>query len=626
MIVRMSKVVVIGPKELLMDVLGKIHELGILHIDKSITSENAAGFEPLLKATMPDEKTLSLRLILEELKNKMDRLLELLPKVTIRESFLNPAAAVTFLSETIDRHLTLCRGLRNRQDVIASEMNSFKDIKEFIIAAAELLPTEEPGPGLSFLAVKITDRDMATSLEETLGREIGGRFEMVTSPMSDGTLLGVITTEKELLDKLETMLKASNVKQHSFPAGFANLSLHEQVRTAQRKITELEVENQQINKKLYDFAISWSGAYLELRRWLAQKLSVIQASASLYETDLCFFLFGWLPSRDLTLLTERLVTNFGGRVVVEEKAIHEHELENVPTSLKNPPYLQPFELFARLLPVPAYSSFDLTPFIGIFFPLFFGMMLGDIGYGLILLPLSLTVEKIFKDRKNIRDAARILFISSLYTIVFGVLFGEFFGNIGSRFLGLKPLFFDRHQSLMPMLYFALAMGIVHILIGLLLGLLSALRKKLRKEALFKFLSMLLIIALASIAILLFTDSFRIVPIPLLMVIGAIIPLLIISGGLLAPLEVLKHFGNIISYARIMAIGLTSVLLAYVANHLAGMTGSIWLGIFVAIILHGFNIMLGVFAPTIHALRLHYVEFFSKFMEPGGREFKPLGKK
>ncbi len=86
---------------------------------------------------------------------------------------------------------------------------------------------------------------------------------------------------------------------------------------------------------------------------------------------------------------------------------------------------------------------------------------------------------------------------------------------------------------------------------------------------------------------------------------------------------LKSIGNIISYARIMAVGLTSVLLAYVANNLAGATGSVIVGIFVGILLHGFNIILGIFAPTVHSLRLHFVEFFSKFVESGGRRFRPL---
>lgn len=95
---------------------------------------------------------------------------------------------------------------------------------------------------------------------------------------------------------------------------------------------------------------------------------------------------------------------------------------------------------------------------------------------------------------------------------------------------------------------------------------------------------------------------------------------------MAPLELLKNIGNIISYARIMAVGLTSVLLAFVANYMAGRIGSVWAGITVALLLHIFNLLLGVFAPTIHSLRLHYVEFLSKFMEPGGKEFKPLGRK
>jgi V/A-type H+-transporting ATPase subunit I len=73
----------------------------------------------------------------------------------------------------------------------------------------------------------------------------------------------------------------------------------------------------------------------------------------------------------------------------------------------------------------------------------------------------------------------------------------------------------------------------------------------------------------------------------------------------------------------MAVGLASVLLAYVANSLAGAAGSIWVGIGVAVLLHSFNLVLGVFAPTIHALRLHYVEFFSKFLEPGGKHYQPL---
>jgi V/A-type H+-transporting ATPase subunit I len=111
--------------------------------------------------------------------------------------------------------------------------------------------------------------------------------------------------------------------------------------------------------------------------------------------------------------------------------------------------------------------------------------------------------------------------------------------------------------------------------------------------------------------------------PLIISILVLCPLLLFSGGLLAPLELLKNIGNIISYARIMAIGLTSVLLANVANQLSGLTGDIILGLIVGGIIHLIGIVIGVFSSSIHSLRLHYVEFFDKFIELGGRKYRPF---
>ncbi len=109
--------------------------------------------------------------------------------------------------------------------------------------------------------------------------------------------------------------------------------------------------------------------------------------------------------------------------------MREEDLERVPVMLKNPEYFKPFELFTRVFPLPAYTSLDPTPFIGIFFPVFFGMILGDAGYGIFLLVLSLILKKRFSKIKLYRDAAQILFISSLYTILFGILYTEFFGDL-----------------------------------------------------------------------------------------------------------------------------------------------------------------------------------------------------
>jgi len=280
----------------------------------------------------------------------------------------------------------------------------------------------------------------------------------------------------------------------------------------------------------------------------------------------------------------------------------------------------------RILPLPRYSSYDPTPFIGLFFPLLFGMTLGDSGYGALLAVLAAVLVFGFTSRPNLVAAGKILGVCAAYTIVFGALFGELFGDLGSQLLGLHPLWLDRATAVVPMIVFTLAVGTGHVLIGLLVGLRSDWRLRRYREGAFKLLSFVLLVLIGLLVLDLFRPQAWLSSIPLLLTVAVLLPLLIAAGGLLAPLELLKGIGNIISYVRIMAIGLSSVLLAIVANRLGGMTGDVVLGILVASLLHGFNLLLGVFAPTVHVLRLHYVEFFSKFLELGGRHFEPLGKK
>jgi V/A-type H+-transporting ATPase subunit I len=332
-----------------------------------------------------------------------------------------------------------------------------------------------------------------------------------------------------------------------------------------------------------------------------------------------------MPSDAFHAVKKRLAAAFGSQVVLAEKEFREEDAERIPVLLRNAPYFKPFELLTRVLPLPHYTSIDPTPFLGIFFPVFFGMILGDAGYGLVLIAAALYLMRRFRRRPPFRDASRILLVSSLYAIFFGVLYGEFFGDLPERHFGLHPLCVERRSAVIPMLYFTLAVGAAHVLLGLGLGVISSLKKHAGKEAAYRLLSILsmvgLFVALAA--------YFEVLPAllvrPAILAILFLTPFLLFTGGLLAPLELLKSIGNIISYVRIMAIGLTSVLLAFMANTMAGTAGNILIGITVAVLLHLLNIILGIFSPTVHAIRLHYVEFFSKFFEQGGRRFEPLRK-
>ena len=153
----------------------------------------------------------------------------------------------------------------------------------------------------------------------------------------------------------------------------------------QKKIQENEAALAAVDANLAEFTHRWGPMYKAALDWVREQLSIIQASAFSFETAMCFFIYGWMPAEKVAALSAGLQKNFAGSVVLEEIDIRTEDLERVPVVLQNPQYFKPFENFTRLLPLPSYTSFDPTPFIGLFFPLFFGLILGDAGYGLILL-------------------------------------------------------------------------------------------------------------------------------------------------------------------------------------------------------------------------------------------------
>jgi V/A-type H+-transporting ATPase subunit I len=280
---------------------------------------------------------------------------------------------------------------------------------------------------------------------------------------------------------------------------------------------------------------------------------------------------------------------------------------------------RPFELIVRLLPLPRYGSIDPTPFVAVFFPMFFGVALGDLGYGAMLGLISLLLHLRSRPDSTLRSVARIGGACAAFSLIFGLLYGEFFGNLGRRW-GLHPLLFDREEAVIPFLALAVGLGLMHIVLGLVLGAVSA---HTRRERLGHGLSaaMVLLIVLALLAVLEVLPRALFTPMVIALLVA--FPILVVAEGLIAPIELLSTLGNILSYARIMALGTASVMLAVVANRMTGAMGSAIVGITFALLFHLVNFALALFSPTIHALRLHYVEFFGKFYSPGGVQYHPL---
>jgi V/A-type H+-transporting ATPase subunit I len=256
--------------------------------------------------------------------------------------------------------------------------------------------------------------------------------------------------------------------------------------------------------------------------------------------------------------------------------------------------------------------------------------LGDIAYGAIILVFALIMKKMYKTEIWLQHLMTILILGSIPSIFFGVIFGEFFGNFGEEMGWIHPMHFlgitwNRVEALMPLLILAIAIGVFHVFLGLVLGIINALAKKSKKHAIEK---AGMIVAISGL-LLVISAAAEMVPgillQPGIVMILVAIPLIIYGGGFFGVFEIMSTVGNILSYARIMAIGMASVILALVANQLGGAMEVTLVGFLIAALLHILNIVLAMFSPFLHSFRLHMVEFNQKFYEGGGKTYKPFRK-
>lgn len=447
----------------------------------------------------------------------------------------------------------------------------------------------------------------------------------------DGTKLSLILTPsskqnditKILNDNLFLSIDKTEVKK-IFPNFECEIKTLTSIEKAQKELTNIEKEIaqdiKQIKKDDEEFILNTNHT-LEIE--LEKCASPLKFATSKNN----HIISGFMPEKRFDEVKKTLEELTKNKVYVHEIEIKENE--EAPVLMKNPKPASSFQALLDMFTLPGYHEADPTLIMAITFPLFFGFMLGDIGYGLIsLIIFSLARMKVKKGFMS--KLLNILILSSIGTIIFGFVFGEFFGE--EVLFGHEiPHLIARASHINEILIISLIIGLIHLNLGLIIGFFNLLHHHGLKHAVLEKVSWMILQIGAALAYVGFTNI-----IPLSGYIGLIVMLIaaimiFLGEGVKGILELPAIFSNILSYARLMAVGLASVELALLINemsfemiHKGGIM--IIFAILILLIGHIINLALGLLGPFLHSLRLHYVEFFGKFYSGGGKRFVAFGDK
>lgn len=429
--------------------------------------------------------------------------------------------------------------------------------------------------------------------------------------------------------------------------------------TLSSKLNQINNQLTEISKKHYKF-LKGAEEQLEIEN---RKLEIID---HLGVTEDAFALEGWIPKSKIENLRTAFKKHSEGTILYDLDS-----KENPPTLLATPKKLKVFESFVRFYSLPSGKEFDPTVMFAFIFPFFYGMMIGDVGYGIVILLVSKwVIRRVEGGKRNFTimpkflrnfaktilrptqmvKLAKAIIPGCIFTIILGFCFNLYFGFHLNQYLfsflnetfgfSLPPdgALLDPISTfgLRKLLLISGYIGLGMVSFGLVLGIINALREGQKKHAIGKigWLAFGWGISLLGLALIGHQDIN-----PTSSMTGAVYFAVIFGGlglmfygeGVRALMELPSIISHILSYTRIVGIMLASIILADVIDHIFLRTidnplPHVILGISIFFIGHIFNIILGVFEPGIQGARLIYVEFFSKFYHGNGKPFRPFGRK
>lgn len=394
-----------------------------------------------------------------------------------------------------------------------------------------------------------------------------------------------------------------------------------------------------------------------LEDYYVMKAERYKAYDELSMSNNTFVLTGYIPERESEKLKAYLEEHFDAEVELEPS-----DTKETPVVLKNNKFSEPVESVLATYSYPDRREADPTAIMAIFYYIFFGMMFSDAGYGLVMaLACGIMLLKFKNMEPGLKKSVKMFFWCGVSTTIWGLLFGSFFGDavsvISTTFFGVqapdipglvKPIWFNPVDDPMRMLMFSFALGIIHLFTGLGICAYNNIRHKDYLAVLYDVISWYLlvgggILALLSLDMMGNIAGFTLPAVFLkiggiMAAVGAVI-ILFFAGresknpikrflkGLYGLYGTTGYLSDILSYSRLLALGLATGVIAQVFNQIGSMMGSSVIGIIlfclIFLIGHLLNIGINALGAYVHTNRLQFVEFFGKFYKGGGREFKPF---
>lgn len=655
MIVKMAKVEIIGLKDIFLDVVDCIHEVGTLHIeDLSDKIEEMAGgqvspmeMDPEFADQMSHLGTMRTRLggIIQDLKIPQGKS----SAEEVQERYCdiwsdNIEEMVSKIERIAGEVERATGGLIERKQELLAELSRLEKYAPVMEKIQPLATKAHQIENMSSIALIVERKYKAVLnyLNDEISQITSGQCEIVSSDVDEESTAALVIFNRRYLKEVHDFLAVENVNQVRLPSDLAKKPIDEAMEEVRKRIEAIPAELDNIDRKLEQISQKYYAQVIAARNATNDRLETMEAVPKFLQTDQVFLIVGWLPEEDVDQMESVLDEHFGKKVTMSLLEITEEEQEEEPVALKNGPFVRYFEAIYMLSKYPKYGTIDPTIVFAIFFPIFVGMMVGDIGYGIIIMILGWVLHKKLQQKPLANMIGYMLTIAGAWTCLFGVLYFELFGDLLEQafhkwgihlpLLGSESSVWkfpiNRLDAFTFMLFAVCAVGLIHISVGLIIGIVNGIREKDGKHIIEKAGTLVVLCGLPVIL-----ASFRYIP-KFFAIVGV---LMMVSGAVAAAygagmgglIESVVGAGNILSYARLLAIGLASVILAQVANDLCremwgGFIGII-IGIFIAIILHALNIVIGAFSPSIHALRLHLVECFTKFFEPAKYRYEPFRK-